>query len=677
MRRQIARTLALTWCIAVAGCNGASQQTGKTPADGRGKAGPAFGASDLPEKHDVSPVAEPGTLVFHARWKAPGDSLATLGKLAGIDRSLIETNERLLVRELLNEAAGSNVASNELVELVDLKAPVDLAIVADSARGGPLPDPLIGFSVGLKSLERARQSIHVGLTKIASGVWRVGGERRLGESCALAAAAGKAPARLVCVERGRYLDKLAPYMARNVATLPDKGSDIHMELNLRSVLDKHGRTWARQARGLPVFAEEFKLGVPKFDAALIEAATALAGEAGMLIQDAKSATVDIDLDDERGAKAQLRFDFAGQRSWVAQGVVEASKKSGPAPDAFWKLPLSSSTAGYGSIPDTGRYDKILAAARDMLEGWLTKEKVATPADRQAVAKLLRLPFSKGVPFVYADGAFAPPARDKTPTIAALVDAMVGWHVIGIGEKPDKIKGYLEEVVRSYNRGTLQQHLKKEAGADAKHMPRVKKIGAPRELGGGAMVIEITVPEVEEPGSKPAIEPPAVEAPGRGRRSERPAPKAKTTDAKVVIMLMADGDQTWLGVAADAAKLAKLMAGLKREPGSESLSSRSGLSRLRSESHASVGVTSFGGIANLMRPSLSWFMTIEPGGAGMEEQRAILEALDRLPNKGATPVVMAADAQGKPPSAVVTIDVPREALADLGSFLTSMLKTRDR
>lgn len=666
--RRLAGSIFIT--AAMAGCGPPSTPAETPPGGGvvDGDGGSVV-ADAAGKNYDTSPVEAPGELVLHLRWKNPGATIATAASFASMPPAMVNSNLRTGVQEILDEIISGDVNPEKMSQVVDLEAPIDMVGIADLKGSGPAPEPMMGWSIGLTNVDGALAASKGKPEPMGAGVWKIGTDNRWGAKCAVSASAGKSPARLVCVEKKRDLEKLAAYVARNVAAMPSAPEDMSATLNLRGVLDKYGRKWANMARGAPVFAKELENGVPTFDQALMDTANALAIEAGGLINDADSVRVAVSLDQTKGLTSKMEFRFAGSKSWTVQTMVSGADKKGPAPEHFWMLPASSDTVTYGRAGDPKRWEPVFDTIASLVEGGLEGEKIGTPGDRKALAKLIRLPTGKYAASVAANGHFAGTPGEKAG-FNDVVDATVGWHLVGVDDDPKEIRAWLGEAVKVYNRPTLQKLFKKELGRDAKNLPKVRTVRAPRELGAGALNIEITVPEVEDPMEELAMATPTPSA----APPKRPA-KAKTVDLKFYLMLMSDSGRTWIGVGSDDNKLAKLMAGLKgKTPGANSLASRRDLSRLKSEKHNAVTVTSLDGFMGAMRPLMEVAMVGAAAAGASQPVQEMMNALEKLPNRGKTPIVAVADVEGgDKPKMTVQWTVAKETLEDVG-FLVQKIMT---
>ncbi len=614
--------------------------------------------------YDVSPVAEPGEMVMHLRWKAPAATLATLAGFANLPAASVNTHTRTLVAAAIDEAVGNAVDAERLAPLVHVDAPLDMVGVADTKRSRQVPDPMFAWSIGLTSVEAALETSRGKPRELQSGVWRIGTASEWGPSCAIAASAGTTPGRLVCVEERRHLEPMVAYMARNVAAMPSQPADVHAEIRLRGLLDKYGRTWANQARGLPIIAEEFKLGIPAADQAMLDAAEALAKEAGALIHDADTIVADVSLDAQKGIAITSELRFAGAQSWTVQTMVDGAELASAPPDLFWRLPIQSETVAWGRAGDPARYTDILSTTRAIADGLMAKEKFGTAADRKAITGLLRSVSQKHAVYATASGHFDD--GKSQGAFRDMIDATVGWHIVGVEEPAAELRKYLNELVQVYNRPSLQTLMKKEMGSDAKHLPKVSVVPAPRGLGGGSLDIKILVPQVEDPMSAMSGMMPSPD--GAPPDSSKPA----LVDIEAHILLMSDGNRTWIGFATDRERLAALMEAAKGETaGAATISKKTSLSSIKSAKHNAMSVSSLDGLIGTVKPSLMMFVT---SGLGMQSiSQQILDALQKMPHKGQTPIVFAGDVKaGAKPSVKVSAHIPRETLVDVGHLVNQAM-----
>src|SRR5262245_18155098 len=116
--------LLLAKLLAAIACNGAKQTPTTTPDEG---ATPQPGrVADGKESYDISPVAEPGPLLAHARWKNPGANIQTLGRLMRLPPAAANALAKTIVEGAVEELLGERADAKAFAELVALDAPMDV-----------------------------------------------------------------------------------------------------------------------------------------------------------------------------------------------------------------------------------------------------------------------------------------------------------------------------------------------------------------------------------------------------------------------------------------------------------------------------------------------------------------------------------------------------------------------
>ena len=616
-----------------------------------GTAQPLASGSPAPAPGSVEPlaaVAPPGEVVLHVRWKRPADTIAALGAYAKMPEAFVWSNAREAVKEMVRENLRGVVDPAAFSEVVSLDVPVDFVVVADL--DSPKPKGRAALSIGLTSIEGARRAVRGEISEVGPEVWRIGSEDGYGARCALAGNGGGG-GKLVCAQSYKEVTKLAPYMARGLSSVADQPADIRVELTLKKAIARFGGGLVQMLRGLPAAAEEFRIGQPVFDQALVDAAVALGDEAASLIYDLEGLTADLTIVPAGGVRASASIQLAGKKSWLAQTLLEGADHQGPAPDLFWSLPKSSGSATFMHSGSSARWTGILELARTALVGLLEGEGFATDADRKAIAALARPVFADGVSVVSASGHFdAPPAG--ADMITQLADSVVGWNLLGVDAPAGALSAYLGEAVKVYNRPGIQSALKAMLGRDASYLPIVKTSKAPAALGAGSAAIEITLPNIELP-------------------DRSAGGKAKTASVTAYLLVMADGSRSWLGAAINRDALAKVMTDTKA--GTDTLANRSGLAALKSASHASGTFTTLKGFIGPMQP---WAALV--GGRGGADMQAFLNVLQGLPHGGLSPATVVFDQSATAPMSVkLTAELPSDLLDDLGFVVRSVIQLRQK
>ncbi|HSN99855.1 MAG TPA: hypothetical protein VLS89_16275, partial [Candidatus Nanopelagicales bacterium] len=526
--------------------------------------------------------------------------------------------------------------------------------------------PLAAVAIGLTSLEGARGAVEGAgpVTEIAPGMWKVGGKERTRTSCIIAASAGSTPARLVCGDRDRDLTALAPYLTRTLPSSPPEGRDLHGEIRFVPIVDKFGAMARQQLRGLPILAQsQLTIGDPAFDRSIMDSANALTGELGALLNDADKVSFELGADPKSCLTLSGAVSMRGSTSWLGGTISDQARRVAPAPPLFWRIPKDAEAAFFSHGADGPRYAPIFKTMGDLLEGWLSKEKVARPADRKVLADLLRnIPLSKDAVTVSASGGAPPPAPSKGKSgpqqmLDQLVGSWMGWTLVGVAEKPDAMTKYLKDVVAAYNRPGLIGPLKKELGDEAKVLPTVKTVVAPKELGKGGLAIEIAFKDLPAPKDP-------LDAGGK---------KAKPLSFTLHLLVMGDDTTSWMAIGTDkAALLAQLAAVKGGATDAGSLATRGDLAPLKDAKVGSGGFFTISPVTRSVGSTLGAVLGM--GGGAPAEVGQAMNLLNNLPNKGTGPIFFTTHNRGgSAPHAQFTINMTKPALEDIGALIMGGLK----
>jgi hypothetical protein len=661
MRRTLLRFGLLLACAAPLACGPGAPvaESPKQPATGTTADGPPVVAVAANTTFDVSPVAEPADLVGIVRWKNPSATLGVAASTAGLPQAVLDAGSREALNEILKDALRGMVDARQLAAVVALDAPVDIAAVLD-----PAPrkrDILVAISVGLTSLAQARDAAAaVGtVTEVVPGMWRLGGKDRFGTSCAIAASSGSTPARLICADREREMMTLAPYLARTMPTLSmPQQADLHGELRFVPLEARHGRELRELLSKAPALAEsQLTRQDSKFDRAIIEAATALADEAGSIATDLDKVTVDITLAPNTGLTAAGSLQLRARKSWLAQTITDRPERSGPPPALFWRAPKDSTMAYFGRGSDPSRFTAILKTLGTLVESGLATEKVGTHADRKALADLLTMPLGKDANTVTASGQLPPPAKAGGPPqqrFDTLAGSWVGWHLFGADEGHAAISKWLKDAVGVYNRPGLLAPIRKEMRKDAAMLPSIKVVPAPAQLGAGSLEVDIVVANL----------------PAEVLPDATPQEKTGKVTFRGYILLMADGKNTWLAIGTNKDELVKRLLMVKTgAPEAGTLAVRAGLEPLRGGSNMSAGFLTIASFTSGLPGAL------EPMAASDPDVKGMLEAVKNLPNKGEVPILMGTRVTaGGSPRTDIAINMPKKAIEDVVAITINLMKS---
>lgn len=612
---------------------------------------------------DLSPVAVPAGIFMTVRWKNPGATLSALSSCAGVPVQLADNTARLLVDKALGEALRGRLDGQQLGEAVTFDAPVDLVMSLGTGKRGQ-PEPLYAFSIGLTSLERVKSAVQTKepLTELSPGLWRIGEPGAKGLSCVFGPSAGTAPARIICGQHDKDVVALAPYLARNVAVAPPPSTDFHAELRYAPIDERYGEDLRRGFGLLPTLGRSQRIGEPRFDRALDEAAAGLADEGAALANELDRITLDLGVESGSCLTATSTFQLKGQKSWLAGTLMDQAAHTGPPPPLFWRAPKDSESAAYARSGDVTRYSGILRTLRGLLEGKLAKEKIGTEADRKALGNLLAVPWDKDRSLVIATGhGSAPGPRSpgesaEKQTAEALASSYLGWELFGIDERPESLTKVIKEAVSVYGRKPLLEPVRRELGHGADSLPRVKLVPPPVTIGKGALDVEVRF-EADDPAVPSGT-----------------AKPQKVTLVALHVLLMPDGTNTWIGVGADRDDLARhLLMSKTRAPESGTLASRPGLDALRDAKGTSNGFLTLATFAHAVDAALH-MPGLNQSGSAKARAQDMSNTLTNLPHKGETPIFLNSTVvPGDGPRSEFSLKMQKASFEDLGAILMTTLR----
>jgi hypothetical protein len=622
-------------------------------------------AEPPPAPVDLSPVAEPAGVFVTARWKNPNATLSGIGSCAGVGADLVDTSAKKLLDSALGNAFRGGVDGKQIAAAVALDAPIDLLVSIDAERRGA-PGVLFAFSIGLNSLERAKSALTSAgpLEEVVPGLWRVGVKEGGDLTCVIGPAAGAAPARLICGQHDKDVAALAPYLARNVPLAAPAAQDVHAELHFAPVEARFGADLRRGLTLLPGLARMQGIGEPRYDRALVDGASALADEGTALLGDLDRISFDLGVDGTSCLNARGALDMRSKNSWIAGLVAERGDKSGPPPPIFWRAPRDSASASYGRGTDVARYDGIFRVLRGLLEGKLAKEQIGSDADRKALAGLVTLPLGKDTNVVVASGhlqgAPAPAAAGSVPKeqmADAILNSYVGWYLLGFDEGPAALSKMMKDLVGVYGRKGLIDPLRKALGHDADKLPTARLVAAPAQLGRGALDLELVF-----------------DLPKKGETDAKKDAKKKGGSFVLHVLLMGDGQSTWLAVGANRDELVKRLVAVKTgAPDTGTLATRQGLEPLRAGKALSSGFLT---LETLTRPigNLLGSPAMTQQAAGKASLLAdITNTLNNLPHKGETPIFLTSTATAAGPRSEFALNMQRGSFEDLGAIVLTTLR----
>lgn len=579
---------------------------------------------------DLTAVQAPADLVAYGRLANPGnviDTTAGWAKLPLDVKKLVDKNEP------------------DLGRLLAYDAPIEFAVALDPNGRGDFPQPFAVFSVGITDLQGGvefakKQGASVRMT--GPGTYRV--EKGEGPSCALSAAVGKAPARLVCGERPEDLEALLPYATRGLPTENMGNAELHIELRAEPIRRKYSKE-LRQLKTLatPFVLREMSLDSPRFDRALADAVHGLTDELLALTEDVDRISVDAWVKKDVGAiDMTMGLKFRGSSSWTVQTMLDANKRAKAIPPSFWKLPKDARVATYGVGANPKRYEPLRKTLMELVDGALEKERVPSKV-RDQINELLQETWTTEGAVSYAHGELPTDLAALRAGGAAAsrerIRAQIGWYVGAVEEKSTKYKPYFDKLAKLYNDAQLRTLLDKRAKVKKGDLPKLTA-RAGKGLPAGSAAYELVIPGklFKESWTEDG-------------KAAKPA-----ASLAIVLLVVPDGDRTWFGFSADEKVVTQKL--LQAKKGESTLETREGLAELKAKPSLSGGFLT---VASLMSSLLSG-MSASMGG-DVDPSRIT----SSMPNRGETPMLLwTSVSEGASPSMSWTVRVPRQVIEDVAA-----------
>ncbi len=587
------------------------------------------------EPPDLSPVAAPSDLIAVARFKTPSTAIETVSSWANFPFKI-------------QSAVPSDLKGLENVIAWD--APVELAVALDPLGEGKVPEPLTVLSIGISSLDSALdfakaqgQSVH----KLRAGVYRVGDSDDV--SCAVAAAVGSAPARLVCGHRAHDVDGLINYATRGLPNEPLPNLDFQLEVRLAPVKKKYGAELGSARLFAGFLLREIQMDNPRFDRALSDVAYGLIDESLAFVHDLDKVRLDANIDRAKN-QVNVRLDakFVGQTSWLAQATAETIPLSAPAPEAYWQMPADSAEASYSVGWKPGRLKPLGRSLGELFDAFLDAEKVPASLRNQG-SKALEGLFDLSTNAVRADGGLTEFPSD--PLLAADY-RFFGWQVSELSGDPKAVQSVFDGLTAALGSKELAKIMKQKAEIEPKVWPKFSTHAVTvkgYKPGAKAYKVELSRELLQKLIDKSSNSMQDIAA-----ALALPAAKGKpqTQSVPVTFIIAADGDHTFVAASPDEKAIIKRLESLK-DAKTQTLRTRSGLDVLK-QPHAG------GGFFTLRR-----FGNLFPAGSKASDAAAMLDA---LPQHGDTPILFTSDASANGPETTMTFSVPRAAVGDLGALV---------
>ncbi len=476
-----------------------------------------------------------------------------------------------------------------------------------------------------------------------------------GRTCELAPSAGEAPVRLVCGISEAALQALGPYLTR---TAPRRAppTDLHAEVRMAPMQPS-----IAEGKKLVSMLAGGMLGAGMHMDWAKDVIQAFVADGMDFASDLDGMTFDTSLDDAR-ASQRWAMKIGGTSSVLARLALAHADRSGPPPATFWSLPGDADVAFYSQGFDEDTLGRARQIVIDALAGALV-DMGAKAADAKALANAVGHVLS-GAPMAYASGldtaavrvalaaeaAKPPEGPAHLEAARATGQALLGWRVAVIDEKSAALTARLKELSALVGRASIVAALR--AHDKAYQPPALTSAPLPRgaALPAGSTHWVTQLPpasergrDVEHSGDKSAA-----------AKKPEPAPKALVMHTLIV----PDGDRTWLAIGGDelalASRIAAAVAHKADKQDKQALDGRADLASLKT---ASVGGAGFFTGRGMLELFITPGMTTPRRRLGED-----LAELDRLVNKGASPIVFTSSAAAG--TATAELIVPRGAIEDL-------------
>ncbi|MFZ5892424.1 MAG: hypothetical protein ACOY0T_15300 [Myxococcota bacterium] len=505
------------WLLVGVGCASKTPQA-VAPDQAATKPGSALEGEAAP---DLSPVAAPDDLVALGRLARPRSFVETLANWSGFP---------LRVTDMLPSDA------QVLKDVVAWDAPLEVAAVLDRHSSEKVAAPQYVVSVGLSSIASALSAAKdkgYEATRVSPSVYRV----PLSDDvfCAISAAAGSAPARLVCSANWQNVEELLPYATRGLPREDFRGRDLHLALKPGPLQ----RRYAQEIGALPLLVgmglRQLQTDSPRLDRALADAAYGLAGELKTLAMQLDGFELSARLDENaKSLDLGYSFGFAKDEAFVAQLLQDAGRRSVVPPDVFWDMPRTSVSGQYGVGLDPKRLAQLTTPLAEIADAFLEQHKAATTY-RSRVRSVIDSLSSLFVGGAHVAGVVPPP---KEITMQGLFASNLGWRV-GVSEtRADKIFKLLTDAEALLADRETAKLLKKALPNETIPLPKlrhkvVKVAGFPTRA--TEFIIELPPALFDKVSEKKGL-------PKGIKDSKKPMVAS--------LVLVPDGEHTWFGLAAE-------------------------------------------------------------------------------------------------------------------------------
>jgi hypothetical protein len=513
----------------------------------------------------LTPVAEPPGLVLVAR--ATRDGVRDLGLLGPPEPVL--TPSRFVD------------GTRAIEDLIDANGSYEFAWVVDGPEAilsrqftAVVSIPLTSWNDSRSRMLSLRRESDDEITRgtdgtiISEGTW--GG-------CVLGRALGPSPARIVCAGTRAAAERLSHYALRGLPTR-DFGTgsaviELYPSRAVKGQEDKYQRI-------VQMVAPLVTRGAPSSDRALLEP----------MLETLLPESVDAisDLERVRFALEQQNGDVVitgsvevvGARSWTSR-MLSGIASQPDARELFRRLPQTSGLAWFNSSSRPERMDE----ARKTLATWIRNYMGA--GYQRDTADLVANTFIARAPMVYAQGDLVDADAsigEGAKRIYEKTLSTYGWHLVGFREKASAYEPELDRGMRAYNNGDLNKFAYRELDSLCPGLTKITRRPALGGLPKGSVLYEMRLPPKFFDDC--------------AQRWTRIKAKPSTNSLGLNVILVPDGEITWIGFSADEKILRKQLASVLGKK--DTLAGDSSLALLDGGDAKLGGFISLAGLGGLQR-----------------------------------------------------------------------------
>lgn len=432
----------------------------------------------------------------------------------------------------------------ELLGQIHPDAPIDVA-VGSQVRLMRAPKLSPVASVGLRSLESSLAALRGAsdseVTALGDGGYRVTHGHR--GQCLLSPSAGLAEARIICARRAAHVERMSRWLVEGIGPQPmPSETDLEATVYGNAVRRAYAAPMlAARAMGPGLVADELRRESPLLADMAQPLLPVLLDEGLALMDDIDELRVQGSGDAAR-FRVTLDVTLRSANAWTSQTLQTTASEPGSSPVVFWRMPKDAHTAWFvGTRGDHASLEQLRA-------GFARSSDAALRSLDPSLRALITDSFIPPGTFAYATGFSSEPFMvDPDPGSPAWIRreviARFGWHIAGLDAPVDRYADYLDQAVDAYNQGPI----------------RNLAYGGIRALCAG--MPKITKHPLRRPGMPPGTFEYEMAVPGayfdQCARSHHPN-AAAAKPLRGVIVVIPDGDRTWLGLTLDPPSLYERM-----------------------------------------------------------------------------------------------------------------------